>query len=171
VIDASARRIVAWRASRTAHATVLDALEQSLHAWRPLPGAGLVHHGDRGGDRYPERLADAGVVASVGSVGYPYDNAPAETINRLYKAEMIHRRGPRRSLEAVEYVNIEWVDWFNNRTVSRADRQHPAGRGRTTLVLAGINETQCTRRRESIGSCRQFVPWLIATPLASKTVA
>ena len=65
--------------------------------------------------RYTERLAEAGLVPSVGSVGDSYDNAPAETINGLYKAEMIHRRGPRRSLEAVEYATLEWVDWFNNR--------------------------------------------------------
>lgn len=120
VIDVFARRIVGWRASRTAHATfVLDALEQALHARRPEPGAGLVHHSDRGGQylsiRYTERLADAGVVPSVGSVGDSYDNALAETINGLYKAEVIHRRGPWRSLEAVEYATLEWVDWFNNR--------------------------------------------------------
>lgn len=120
VIDAFARRIVGWRASRTAHATfVLDALEQALHARRPEPGSGLVHHSDRGGQylsiRYTERLADAGVAPSVGSVGDSYDNALAETINGLYKAEVIHRRGPWRSLEAVEYATLEWVDWFNNR--------------------------------------------------------
>jgi len=120
VIDVFARRIVGWRASRTAHATfVLDALEQALHARRPTPDGGLVHHSDRGGQylsiRYTERLADAGVVPSVGSVGDSYDNALAETINGLYKAEVIHRRGPWRSLEAVEYATLEWVDWFNNR--------------------------------------------------------
>lgn len=120
VIDVFARRIVGWRASRTAHATfVLDALDQALHARRPTPDGGLVHHSDRGGQylsiRYTERLADAGVVPSVGSVGDSYDNALAETINGLYKAELIHRRGPWRSLEAVEYATLEWVDWFNNR--------------------------------------------------------
>jgi transposase InsO family protein len=120
VIDVFARRIVGWRASRTAHATfVLDALEQALHARRPTPDGGLVHHSDRGGQylsiRYTERLADAGVVPSVGSVGDSYDNALAETINGLYKAEVIHRRGPWQSLEAVEYATLEWVDWFNNR--------------------------------------------------------
>ena len=120
VIDVFARRIVGWRASRTAHATfVLDALEQDLHARRPAPGDGLVHHSDRGGRylsiRYTERLADAGVVPSVGSVGDSYDNALAETINGLYKAEVIHRCGPWRSLEEVEYATLEWVDWFNNR--------------------------------------------------------
>jgi putative transposase len=120
VIDAFARRIVGWRASRTAHATfVLDALDQALHARRPSPRGELVHHSDRGGQylsiRYTERLADAGVVPSVGSVGDSYDNALAETINGLYKAEVIHRRGPWRSFETVEYATLEWVDWFNNR--------------------------------------------------------
>ncbi len=106
VIDVFARRIVGWRVSRTAHATfVLDALEQALHARRPTPDGGFVHHSDRGGQylsiRYTERLADAGVVPSVGSAGGSCDNALAETINGLYNAEVIHRRGPRRSLEAV----------------------------------------------------------------------
>ena len=119
VIDAYARRIVGWRVSRSAHAGfVLDALEQALHDRRPV-GGGLVHHSDRGVQyvsiKYTERLADAGLVPSVGSVGDSYDNALAETINGLYKAEVIHRRGPWRTLEDVEYATLEWVDWFNNR--------------------------------------------------------
>ncbi len=98
VIDAYARRIVGWRASRTAHAGfVLDALEQALHERRPVHRGGLVHHSDRGSQyvsiKYTERLAEAGVEPSVGSVGDSYDNALAETINGLYKAEVIHRRG------------------------------------------------------------------------------
>ena len=118
VIDAFARRIVGWRVSRTAHAGfVLDALEQAVHQRRP--GAGLVHHSDRGSQylsiRYTERLAEAGIEPSVGSVGDSYDNALAETINGLFKAELIHRRGPWRSFEAVEFATLEWVDWFNNR--------------------------------------------------------
>jgi transposase InsO family protein len=97
VIDAFARRIVGWRVSRTAHAGfVLDALEQAVHQRRP--GAGLVHHSDRGSQylsiKYTERLAEAGIEPSVGSVGDSYDNALAETINGLFKAEVIHRRGP-----------------------------------------------------------------------------
>ena len=120
VIDAYARRIVGWRVSRTAHASfVLDALEQALHERRPAHRAGLVHHSDRGSQyvsiRYTERLAEAGIEPSVGSVGDSYDNALAETINGLYKAEVIHRRGPWRSFEAVEFATLEWVDWFNNR--------------------------------------------------------
>ena len=120
VIDAFARRIVGWRVSRTAHAGfVLDALEQALHDRRPLRGGGLVHHSDRGVQyvsiKYTERLAEAGIEPSVGSVGDSYDNALAETINGLYKAELIHRRAPWRSFEAVELATLEWVDWFNNR--------------------------------------------------------
>jgi transposase InsO family protein len=120
IIDAYARRIVGWRVSRTAHTGfVLDALEQALHERRPLHRGGLVHHSDRGSQyvsiHYTERLAQAGIEPSVGSVGDSYDNALAESINGLYKAEVIHRRGPWRSLEAVEFATLEWVDWFNNR--------------------------------------------------------
>ena len=120
VIDVFARRIVGWRVSRTAHASfVLDAHEQPLHDRQPAPRGGLVHHSDRGSQyvsiRYTERLAEAGVEPSVGSVGDSYDNALAETINGLYKAEVIHRRGPWRNFEAVEYATLEWVDWFNHR--------------------------------------------------------
>lgn len=98
-IDAFARRIVGWRVSRTAHASfVLDALEQALHARRPAAGGGLVHHSDRD-SRYvsiksAERLAEAGLEPSVGSVGDAYDNALAETIIGLFKTEVIHYRGP-----------------------------------------------------------------------------
>jgi putative transposase len=120
VIDTYARRIVGWRVSRTAHASfVLDALEQALHDRRPLQRGGLVHHSDRGSQyvsiKYTERLAEAGIEPSVGSVGDSYDNALAETINGLYKAEVIQRRGPWRSFEAVEFATLEWVDWFNHR--------------------------------------------------------
>ncbi|WP_152540587.1 IS3 family transposase [Sulfitobacter noctilucicola] len=120
VIDAYARRIVGWRVSTSPHAGfVLDALEQAVHERRPVKGMGLVHHSDRGSQylsiKYTERLAEAGIEPSVGSVGDSYDNALAETINGLFKAEVIHRRGPWRSFEAVEYATLEWADWFNNR--------------------------------------------------------
>ena len=120
VIDAYSRRIVGWRVSSTAQAGfVLDALEQAVHDRRPAKGTGLVHHSDRGSQylsiRYTERLAEAGIEPSVGSIGDSYDNALAETINGLFKAEVIHRRGPWRSVEAVEYDTLEWVDWFNHR--------------------------------------------------------
>jgi len=120
VIDAFARRIVGWRVSRSMQTGfVLDALEQALHARRPAQGNGLIHHSDRGSQyvsiKYSERLADAGIEPSVGSVGDSYDNALAETVIGLFKTEVIHRRGPWRSLEAVEFATLEWVDWFNNR--------------------------------------------------------
>ncbi len=121
VIDAYARRIAGWRVSRTAHANfVLDALEQALHEWRP------VHRGDpsiavalcitptgarnMSASATPGRLAEAGIEPFVGSVGDSYDNALAETTNGLYKAEVIHRRGPWRSFEAVEFATLTWAD-------------------------------------------------------------
>ena len=124
VIDAYARRIVGWRVSRTPHASfVLDALDQALQERRPVNRSGLVHHSDRGSQyvsiKYSERLAEAGIEPSVSSVGDSYDNALAETINGLYKAEVIHRRGPWRSFEAVEFATLEWVDWFNHRRLMR----------------------------------------------------
>lgn len=120
VIDAFARRVVGWRVSRTAHAGfVLDALEQALHGRRPLRGGGLIHHSDRGVQyvsiKYTERLAEAGIEPSVGSVGDSFDNALAETVIGLFKTEVIRRRGPWRSLEAIEYATLEWVHWFNTR--------------------------------------------------------
>lgn len=110
----------AGRVSRSAHAGfVLGALEQALHDRRPVQGGGLVHHSDRGSKyvsiKYTERLVEAGIEPSVGTVGDSYDNALAETINGLYKTQVIHRRGPWRSFEAVEFAILEWVDWFNIR--------------------------------------------------------
>ena len=118
VIDAFARSIVGWRAARSMHTElVLDALEQAL--WSRADTDGVVHHSDRGSQylsiHYSERLAEAGAIASVGSIGDSYDNALAETIIGLYKTEVIHRRGPWRTFDDVEYATLEWVDWFNNR--------------------------------------------------------
>jgi putative transposase len=119
VIDAYASKIVGWRVSTSAHAGfVLDALEQAVHERRPKghgPGPSQRPRVQYLSIRYTERLAEAGIEPSVGSVGDSYDNALAETINGLFKAEVIHRRGPWRSFEAVEYATLEWVDWFNNR--------------------------------------------------------
>jgi transposase InsO family protein len=119
ITDVYARRIVGWRVSTSMHTDfVLDALEQALYARQPERDASLVHHSDRGSQyvsiRYSERLAEAGIEPSVGSKGDSYDNALAETINGLYKAELIHRRGPWRTREAVELATLEWVSWFNN---------------------------------------------------------
>ncbi|WP_244479299.1 IS3 family transposase, partial [Rhizobium sp. Leaf384] len=121
VIDVFARRIVGWRASRTAHARASSSMRWGRHFMIGVPahGSGLVHHSDRGVQyvsiRYSEQLAEAGIEPSVGSVGDSYDNALAETINGLYKAEVIHRRGPWRSFEAVEFATWEGVDWFKHR--------------------------------------------------------
>ena len=129
VIDVFARRIVGWRASSSQHTQfVLDALEQAVWARRPAEQA-LIHHSDRGSQylsiRYSERLAEAGIEPSVGSVGDSYDNALTETINGLFKAEVIHRRGPWRSFEAVEFATLEWVDWFNHRRLLGPIRNIP----------------------------------------------
>jgi len=118
ITDVFSRRIVGWQVSGSLHTElVLAALEQAL--WSRRETEGLIHHSDRGSQylsiRYTERLAEANINASVGSVGDSYDNALAETINGLYKAEVIHRRGPWKNREAVEYATLEWVDWFNNR--------------------------------------------------------
>jgi transposase InsO family protein len=120
VMDAFARRIVGWRASHSAETGfVLDALEQALHARQPVSGGQLVHHSDRGVQyvsiRYTERLAEAGIEPSVGSVGDSYDNALAETVIGLFKTEVIRQRGPWRNLDAVELATLDWVDWFNHR--------------------------------------------------------
>ncbi|WP_429458928.1 IS3 family transposase [Paraburkholderia sp. JPY465] len=120
IIDVFARRIVGWRVSSSARTDfVLDALEQALYERQPAQQDGLIHHSDRGVQyvsiRYTDRLVEAGIEPSVGSVGDSYDNALAETINGLYKAEVIHRLGPWRNLQAVEMATLEWVDWFNNR--------------------------------------------------------
>lgn len=125
VIDAFARRIVGWRVSTSLRSDLaLDALEQALHDRAAQNEGNLVHHSDRGVQyvsiRYTERLADAGIEPSVGSVGDSYDNALAETIIGLYKTEVIHKRGPWRGHEAVEFATLEWVDWFNNRRLLEA---------------------------------------------------
>ena len=125
VIDAFARRIVGWRVSSSMRTDLaLDALEQALYDRAVQSESNLVHHSDRGVQyvsiRYTERLAEAGIEPSVGSVGDSYDNALAETIIGLYKTEIIHKRGPWRSHEAVEFATLEWVDWFNNRRLLEA---------------------------------------------------
>ena len=119
VIDVFARRIVGWRVSSSMRTDfVLDALEQALYARQPERDGSLVCHSDRGSQyvsiRYTERLAEAGIEPSVGSKGDSYDNALAETINGLYKAELIHRRAPWKTKETVEFATLEWVSWFNH---------------------------------------------------------
>jgi transposase InsO family protein len=120
VIDVFARRIVGWRVSSSLRTDfVFDALEQAIYARCDDTVGDLVHHSDRGSQylsmRYTERLADAGIEPSVGSRGDSYDNALAESVIGLFKAEVIRRKGPWRTLEAVEFATLTWVDWFNHR--------------------------------------------------------
>ena len=120
VIDVFSRRIVGWRVSSSLRADfVLDALEQAIYARCDDTVGDLVHHSDRGSQylsmRYTERLADAGIEPSVGSRGDSYDNALAESVIGLFKAEVIRRKGPWRTLETVEFATLTWVDWFNHR--------------------------------------------------------
>ena len=119
VIDVYARRIVGWRQSSSMRTDfVLDALEQALFDRRPERTDALIHHSDRGSQyvsiRYSERLAEAGIEPSVGSRGDSYDNALAETINGLYKAELIHRRAPWKTKESLELATVQWVSWFSH---------------------------------------------------------
>ena len=118
ITDVFSRKIVGWRVSNSLRSDLaLDALEQAFHARPDLQQ--LVHHSDRGVQylsiRYTERLKDIGIEPSVGSVGDSYDNALAETINGLYKTELIRQNGPWRNIEEVEFATLEWVDWFNHR--------------------------------------------------------
>ena len=125
IVDVFARRIVGWRVSRSMTTDfVLDALEQALCARQPARDSPLIHHSDRGSQylsiRYTERLAEAGIEPSVGSRGDSYDNALAETVNGLYKAELIHRREPWKSMADVELATLEWVSWFNTQRLHSA---------------------------------------------------
>jgi putative transposase len=143
VVDVFARRIVGWKVSASSMTDfVLDALEQALHARRPTQG-GLVHHSDRGVQyvsiRYTQRLAEAGIEPSVGSVGDSYDNALAETINGLYKADVIHRR----SWKSLQEVELAMLDWFNHKrllgpigNIPLAEAEAAYDRQRITLPMA-----------------------------------
>ena len=120
VIDVFARRLVGWRVAASLRTDfVLDALEQAIYDRRGAGVNDLVHHSDRGTQyvsmRYTERLAEAGIAPSVGSRGDSYDNALAESVIGLFKTEVIHRKGPWRHLEAVEFATLDWIDWFNTR--------------------------------------------------------
>ena len=118
IIDVYARRIVGWKASKSPTTDfVLDALEQALHARRPIDQDRLIHHSDRGSQylsiNYTERLDEAGINPSVGSVGDSYDNALAETVIGLFKTKVINRQGPWKSLTQVELATLDWVHWYN----------------------------------------------------------
>jgi len=151
VVDVFSRRIVGWRVSSSLRSDLaIDALEQALAARRDLDG--LVHHSDRGVQylsiRYTDRLAAEHIELSVGSVGDAYDNALAETINGLYKTEVIRRNGPWRNIEQVEFATLEWVDWWNNRRLLSSigdippvelEAKYYAGREEAPVMEAGLN--------------------------------
>ena len=149
VIDVFARRIVGWRVSSSMRTDfVLDALEQALFDRRPERADALIHRSDRGSQYvsilYTERLAQAGIEPSVGSRGDSYDNALAETINGLYKAELIHRRAPWKTKEALELATLEWVAWFNNHRLLSSIGYIPPAEAEANYYrqIAGKNETE-----------------------------
>ena len=157
------RRLACVSARRTP-ASCSMRWSRPLHDRKPVSGGGLVHHSDRGVQyvsiKYTERLAEAGLVPSVGSVGDSYDNALAETINGLYKAEVIHRRGPWRSLEAVEYATLEWVDWFNNRRLLEPIGNVPPAEAEAAYYAAWRNRRtrSLTQTKQPPRKSGQFTP-------------
>jgi transposase InsO family protein len=149
VIDVFARRIVGWRVSSSMRTDfVLDALEQALFDRQPERSGALIHHSDRGSQYvsilYTERLAQAGIEPSVGSRGDSYDNALAETINGLYKAELIHRRAPWKTKEALELATLQWVAWFNHHRLLSSIGYIPPAEAEVNYYrqLAGKTETE-----------------------------
>jgi len=152
IIDVYARVIVGWQASRSLRTDLaLDALEQAIWARKDEDLWGLVHHSDRGSQylavRYTERLAENGAVTSVGSRGDSYDNALAESVIGLYKAELVRHRGPWRGLDDLEYATLEWVDWWNHRrllepigNVPPAEKEADYYRHNSPAETAGLNE-------------------------------
>ncbi|AHI25861.1 Integrase core domain protein [Komagataeibacter xylinus E25] len=148
VIDVFAHRIVGWKVSTSMTTQfVLDAPEQAIWQRKPAGNKALIHHSDRGSQylsiRYTERLALAGINASVGTVGDSYDNALAETINGLYKAEVIHHLGSWKSMAQVEWETLRWMDWYNNRRLlapigyrpsAEAERTFHAGQSRLDIA-------------------------------------
>jgi transposase InsO family protein len=130
VIDVFARRIVGWRVSTSMTTSfVLDALNQAISQRRPAEGGGLIHHSDRGSQylsiRYTERLVDAGIDTSVGTVGDSYDNALAESIIGLFKTEVINFLGPWKSMAQVEWETLQWVSWYNTERLHSAIGHRP----------------------------------------------
>jgi transposase InsO family protein len=152
VIDCYARVIVGWQATRHLRTDLaLDALEQAIWARKDEDLWGLVHHSDRGSQylsvRYTERLADAGAVTSVGSRGDSYDNALAESVIGLYKAELVRHRGPWRGLDDLEFATLEWVDWWNHRrllepigNIPPAEKEADYYRHNSPAEAAGLND-------------------------------
>ena len=154
VIDVYARRIVGWRVSSSMRTDfVLDALEQALYDRQPDQHE-LIHHSDRGSQYvsilYTERLAQAGIEPSVGSRGDSYDNALAETINGLYKTELIHRRAPWKTKEALELATLEWVSWFNHHRLLEPIGYIPPAEAEANYYRQLAQETEKTEKANSL---------------------
>jgi transposase InsO family protein len=149
VIDVFARRIVGWLVSSSMWTDfVLDALEQALLDQQPERSDTLIHNSDRGSQyvsiHYTERVAEAGIEPSVGSRGDSYNNALAETINELYKAELIHRRALWQTKETLELATLAWVDRFNNHRLLSSIGYIPPAEAEANYYrqLAGESETE-----------------------------
>ena len=165
VIDVYARRIVGWPVSSSMHTDfVLDALEQALYARQPERDDALIHHSDRGSQyvsiRYTERLARAGIEPSVGSKGDSYDNALAETINGLYKAELIHRRGPWKTREAVELATLEWVSWFHHHRLLGPIGYMPPAEAEENYWRQQQNQTGVASNHRKAQAAQEVEPWV-----------
>jgi putative transposase len=155
VIDVYSRCVVGWQTSTSLRSDLaIDALEMAIYARSDRDLDGLIHHSDRGVQylaiRYTEQLAEAGVVNSVGSKGDSYDNALAESFNGLYKTELIHRRGPWKNVDHVEWATLTYVDWFNNRRIhneigkippAEFEENHYRQNATATLVTSQTNES------------------------------
>ena len=170
VIDVFARRIVGWRVSSWMRTDfVLDALEQALYARQPERDSCLIHHSDRGSQyvsiRYSERLAEAGVEPSVGSKGDSYDNALAETINGLYKAELIHRRAPWKTKEAVELATLEWALGSTTIACSSPSATYLPQKPRQTI--AGISPVKPPRWRPDLNQTASTDPGAVHDSLVA----
>ena len=143
VIDVFARRIVGWRGSTSMTAGLaLDALNQAIGQRRPAAPGGLVHHSDRGGQylsmRYSARLAEADIDTSVGSVGESYDNALAETVIGLFKAEVADHLGPWETVGRLEWETLRWIHWYNRKRLHGAIGNRPPDEAE-----AAFHEQQC----------------------------
>jgi putative transposase len=157
ITDVFSRMIVGWQASRSLRTDLaLDALEQAIWTRQRAGGdlVGLIHHSDRGVQylaiRYTERLAANGVVNSVGSRGDSYDNALAESINGLYKTELVRNKGPWRGLDDLELATLEWVDWFNHRRLFEDHGRIPPAEFEANYYRQRVSSHQATTQtRES----------------------
>jgi transposase InsO family protein len=157
VLDVYSRMIVGWQiASHLRTDLVLDALEMAIGR-RDLSAGDLVHHSDAGCQytaiRYADRLHDAGIAASIGSVGDSYDNAMAEALNGTFKAELIHAHGPWRSRGQTELAIIEWIDWYNSARLHSRIGDVP----RSSTKLIGTSQLTPDVRRDPLTRTASFL--------------